>query len=672
MSEKNIIKAKWRPMLYWEWKTANLDVSYYPAQEKEVYWDKQSKEFNKIFWWDNFQVLSHLLKDYKWMIDLVYIDPPFDSKADYVKKIKFRWKDLQAKEQSVFEEKQYWDIWWKDEYLQFMYERLLFLRELLSDTWTIYLHCDWHKSHHLRCLMDEVFWEGNFVNEIIWKYTWGMRVETYWNRKHDNLFIYSKTNNFTFNAFDVLEKRQEEVLRRLASGVKWATMVTDRAKSDDETLSLPTDVWTDIPVINKMAKELLNYPTQKPEKLLEKIIKASSNPWDLVLDCFMWSGTTCAVAQKLGRKWIGCDINTGAIQTTTKRLNKIIEEQFENLMKESEKQDNKIVKTVIESIISKWWSANYTNDIYPYIKEKYPEIYNENTNTFVGRINATVQRYTKDMEWFNWKEIFISHWKWTWIYSLKNEIKTPLAFKIYNVNEYNIFKNKDEWIATYKTILLEAYWVETVRWYFDWKTTSSYVKVIDPNRLLSKKDIDEILKNIDDTNDLFILNKSPLKYYWVEIICSWKELDIESYIKKTNKTEVKIIVRDILIEKEWLVFKEKPSLEFSKSLVWKTLKIEIIDFISPVLLKKLEIDNKSWNDKTIIEDFKQIIDSVAIDIDFDWNLFNAEIIDNPTKKETIKWTYEWEYKKTWKQTVAIKMIDILGEELFETFEMDVK
>ena len=180
------------------------------------------------------------------------------------------------------------------------------------------------------------------------------------------------------------------------------------------------------------------------------------------------------------------------------------------------------------------------------------------------------------------------------------------------------------------------------------------------------------MKNIDDTNDLFILNKSPLKYYWVEIICSWKELDIESYIKKTNKTEVKIIVRDILIEKEWLVFKEKPSLEFSKSLVWKTLKIEIIDFISPVLLKKLEIDNKSWNDKTIIEDFKQIIDSVAIDIDFDWNLFNAEIIDNPTKKETIKWTYEWEYKKTWKQTVAIKMIDILGEELFETFEMDVK
>ena len=105
---------------------------------------------------------------------------------------------------------------------------------------------------------------------------------------------------------------------------------------------------------------------------------------------------------------------------------------------------------------------------------------------------------------------------------------------------------------------------------------------------------------------------------------------------------------------------------------WENFKLNIDDFISPVLLKKLEIDNKSWNDKTIIEDFKQIIDSVAIDIDYDWNLFNAEIIDNPWKKELVKWTYEWEYKKTWKQTVAIKIIDILGEELFETFEMDVK
>ncbi len=168
--------------------------------------------------------------------------------------------------------------------------------------------------------------------------------------------------------------------------------------------------------------------------------------------------------------------------------------------------------------------------------------------------------------------------------------------------------------------------------------------------------------------------KSPLKYYEIEIICSWKELDIESYIKKTNKSQIKINVRDILIEKEGLIFKEKPEIEYDYKLEWKKLTINIIDFISPVLLKKLDIDNKKWTDKdkTIIEDFKQIIDSIAIDVDFDGNLFNAEIIDNPSKKELIKWNYECVYKETWKQTIAMKIIDILWEDLFITFDIDIK
>lgn len=157
MSENTTLRAKGRPMLQWEGKTASLNLEYYPARETEVYGDKDSTEFNKIFWGDNFQVLSHLLKDYKGKIDLIYIDPPFDSKADYVKTIKIRGQEVEGAELSVMEEKQYGDIWGKDEYLQFMYERLLLLRELLSDTGSIYLHFDWHKSHHLRCIMDEIF-----------------------------------------------------------------------------------------------------------------------------------------------------------------------------------------------------------------------------------------------------------------------------------------------------------------------------------------------------------------------------------------------------------------------------------------------------------------------------------------------------------------------------------
>ncbi|MBS8122034.1 DNA methyltransferase [Candidatus Vampirococcus lugosii] len=614
MSEKNIIKTKGRPMLHWEGKTASLNIEYYPTQEKEVYGNKKSTDFNKIFWGDNFQVLSHLLKDYKGKIDLIYIDPPFDSKADYVKKVKFKGKKIEAQEQSIFEEKQYGDIWGKDEYLQFMYERLLLLRELLSDTGSIYLHCDHHKSHHLRCMMDEVFGENNFRNEIIWKYTGGTDSKNSFGKKHDNIFFYTKNSEYDFNMqyedfaeatikrfnkIDENGKRYKETFN--TDGSSYRTYMKEGGKN-------MADTWADEEIIEENIvvsshNQSVDYPTQKPEALLERIIKASSNPGDLVLDCFMGSGTTCAVAQKLGRKWIGCDINTGAIQTTTKRLNKIIEEQKEKYLEKINNDDNKILNAIIEAILVNGGKANYTNDIYPYIRENYPEIYNKEINTFKGRINATVQRYTKDMEGYNGNEIFISHGKGIGTYSLKNEVNTPLSFKVYNVNEYSAFKNKDEGIQTYKDILLEAYGVESIRGFFDGKTSSSFVKIIDPNRLLSKKDIDEVLKNIDDTQDEFISNKSPLKYYDVELICSGKELDIENYIKKTNNTQIKIIVRDILIEKEGLIFKEKPELEYDYKINGKELNINIIDFISPVLLKKLDIDNKKTSGKNFNRTF---------------------------------------------------------------------
>jgi site-specific DNA-methyltransferase (adenine-specific) len=609
MSENTTLRAKGRPMLQWEGKTASLNLEYYPSRETEVYGDKDSTEFNKIFWWDNFQVLSHLLKDYKGKIDLIYIDPPFDSKADYVKKIKIRWKEISGWEQSIMEEKQYGDIWGKDEYLQFMHERLLLLRELLSDTGSIYLHCDWHKAHHLRCLMDEIFGENNFLNEIIWENQWSwIEPDNKFPNRHNNIFAYRKWSDYIFNRI------YEADFSNSVNYQRWANYITDNKilwknypKSDsrfntylqkfiDENGREPTDndvifdfkgevlgtMWY-IKTVDPKSKDNTGYPTQKPEWLLERIIKASSNSWDIVLDCFMGSGTTCAVAQRLGRRWIGCDINTGAIQTTTKRLLKVVEEQRKN-------KDN----------------------------------------------------------------------------------NTPLAFKVHQVNEYNIFKNKDEGIEAYKTILLEAYGVDTVRGYFDGKSTSSFVKVIDPNRLLSKKDIDEVLKNIDDEDENFILSKSPLRYYDVEIICSGRELDIETYTRKTNTTQIKLIVRDILIEKEGLIFKEKPTLEYTNSLSGKTLSITLSDFISPVLLKKLDIDNKWATEKTVIEDFKSIIDSVAIDIDYDGELFNAEIIDTPSKKQMIQGSYEWEYKATGKQTIAIKIIDILWEELFETFDIEIR
>lgn len=149
------------PELRWTGKHPYKSTFYYPAQLRESYGEANDGWMNKLFWGDNLQVMSHLLREYRGKVDLVYIDPPFDSKADYKKTIQLKGKKIQN-DPLAFEEKQYGDIWSSDEYLQFMYERLILIRELLSDTGCIYLHCDHHRFHHLKCLMDEVFGPSNF------------------------------------------------------------------------------------------------------------------------------------------------------------------------------------------------------------------------------------------------------------------------------------------------------------------------------------------------------------------------------------------------------------------------------------------------------------------------------------------------------------------------------
>ena len=314
------------PYLHWKGKEPYTSTQYFPAQSKECIGEEQDGWINRLYWCDNLQVMSHLLKEFRGKIDLIYIDPPFDSKADYKRKVELRGQKTES-DFNVFEDKMYGDIWSNDEYLQFMFERLILMRELLSDKGSIYLHCDWHKSHHLRMIMDEVFGPNNFRNEIIWWYLWGGRGKVQWNSKHDTLLFYTKTANWIFNYMNVLDDHNlmtEGSKNRLNYA---GAMVTSKSDSSEipEDKVLPSDTWY-IATINAMAKEKENYPTQKPEALLERIITASSNPGDIIFDCFMGSGTTQAVAMKLGRKFIGADINLGAIQTTMKRLSKIKKE----------------------------------------------------------------------------------------------------------------------------------------------------------------------------------------------------------------------------------------------------------------------------------------------------------------------------------------------------------
>ena len=267
-----------------------------------------------------------LVQGFRGKIDLVCIDPPFNSGADYVRRVKLRGQPttLEAEGHSILEQTQYTDIWANDTYLQFMYERLILMRELLSDIGSVYLHCDATKSHSLKLLMDEVFGEDLFRREVIWKMPRPSGFKTQaqnWIRNHDVIFYYATENAVFHKQYEPYEESYIANFNRVdEKGRYWLRNGEKKRLGKGYTLG---DVWIDIHSMQTQsvsASEGLGYPTQKPEALIERIIKASSNEGSIVLDCFAGSGTTAVVAEKLGRRWIAADINKGAIHTTMKRI----------------------------------------------------------------------------------------------------------------------------------------------------------------------------------------------------------------------------------------------------------------------------------------------------------------------------------------------------------------
>jgi DNA modification methylase len=349
MSEKKemkIAEVKGRPMLHWIGKHPLETVKSFPSQLVETFNIEEAPKVptfeniknnwtNLLFHGDNKEVLSTLLVNgFRGKVDLIYIDPPFDSGADYVRKVKLRGSDtkVEGEEQSLLEQIQYTDIWANDNYLQFMYERILLLKELLSEKGSIVLHCDYHKSHYLRFLLDEIFTESCFRNEIIWGYGGGGAPDDYYPCKHDNLFWYSKSEQWIFNK-QFRPYSQGTIERGLTQSKG------DGYSLNEEGAGL-IDLWADDKVqkiLSPTAYENMKYPTQKPVSLLERVLFGHSNDDSIVLDCFIGSGTTAAAAQKLGRKWIVCDINKGAIQTTSKRLQNLVNSQLSELKKQKGK-----------------------------------------------------------------------------------------------------------------------------------------------------------------------------------------------------------------------------------------------------------------------------------------------------------------------------------------------
>lgn len=300
----------------------------YEVETEEIVGDKNTE--NMIIRGECVSACAYL-KEHDIKVDLVYIDPPFASGADYAKTIYIRRnpkvaeaikkaeETLEDEELKTFEEKMYGDVWNKEAYLNWMYENLMAIKSIMSANSSIYVHLDHHIGHYVKVLMDEIFGEDNFLNEIIWQYSWGSRTETQWNKKHDTIYMYSLSKEFCFNANEVLEERK--ISEATENRLKYkGAMITDGNKGrGNQELALPTDVWY-IATINGMATEKVDYSTQKPEALLEKIIKASSHEKMVVGDFFGGSGVTAKVANDLDRKFIHCDIGINSIETARDRL----------------------------------------------------------------------------------------------------------------------------------------------------------------------------------------------------------------------------------------------------------------------------------------------------------------------------------------------------------------
>lgn len=580
MNKENKIKithAKGRPMLHWVSKRPLDYVKGFPAQLIEIFDPLNTKRIvetptyealkdnwqNLLFHGDNKDVLATLLElGFRGNIDLIYIDPPFMSGADYVRKVELRGLknlgQIQEDETSILQQTMYFDIWNNDSYLQFMYERLMLLKELLSETGSIYIHLDWHVGHYVKLLMDEVFGQENFRNEIIWHYDIGARSKEQFGTKHDNIFWYSKSDEWIYNTQDILVPFKSKM-------TEWRYTKGGQKGKEMPKGKVPSDVW-DI-ALNAMSSEHLGFNTQKPEALLERIIKASSDEGNIVLDCFIGSGTTARVAQKLGRGWIGCDINKGAIHLTSRELQKIISEQIKN-----------------------------------------------------------------------------------------NETKYP-TFAIYKVNNYDLQLLQTEAIE----LAVQHIGIQRIRTdtFFDGTLGKTLVKIIDFNHPLTLLDLqllqDELKKRPDEDRD-------------ITIVCLGKELAVDPWIDEWNKKHPvnKIKVIELKTDKKYGNFLIHKPDEAKVKIRRKGDRaiIEIQDFISPTIIERLNIDNTLF--KVKIPDFRSMIDCILIDTNYDGKTFHITYSDVPKKKkDLIKGRYELEISRR-KTTIAVKIIDMLGEELIIT------
>lgn len=622
------------PMLHWRGKRPFRSTFFYPAQLKEVHGEEVDGWRNKIFWGDNLQVMGHLLKQFRGKVDLVYIDPPFDSKAEYKKKIQLHGQTLES-EGSAFEEKQYTDIWTNDEYLQFIYERIVLIRELLNENGSVFIHCDFHKNYLIRCLLDEVFGKENLVNEIVWRRKGGTALGgmNHLSVATDTIYWYSKSPDYIINTiyapasqeyidqqfrykdpdgrrYMITVLRSPSPRRNLMYNYKgykmppngWAIPIETMKLWDEQgRLHFPdsqekqiykkiyldeykgqqiNNLWSDISTLKGSNAEILNYPTQKPEELLERVVQLTTNPGDLVFDCFMGSGTTQAVAMKLGRCFLGADINLGAVQTTTKRLMNVIEE-----IKVKEKAKAKQTAS----------------------------------------LPLDEEGATSSLAYFP-------------------------GFEVYNVNHYEVFRNPVE----ARDLLLDALEIQKLPdgSLFDGEKDGRMVKIMPINRIATRADLTPLLTGMDykafERRQAEHPNRAVEK---VTLVCMGHEPDLAATLKAEVKPyEIDVEVVDILRDRGDLQFKRDS--EAKVSIKDGTLTVEA--FYPMNLLAKLSLEKEK------VDDWREMADSIMIDWNYDGAIFTPTLVDIPEKNALVTGSYKVPEDAG---TMRVKITDVLSESL---------
>jgi len=669
-----IAEAKGRPMLHWVGKRPLDHVTAYPAQLVERFdpLGKQTSEVfrdlgglgvsgNLLFHGDNKDVLAWLLAHgYRGKVNLIYIDPPFDSGADYVRQVQLRGMrtaKLEGESHSLGEQIQYTDIWANDMYLQFMYERLLLIKELLSEAGSVYLHCDYRKSSHLRCLMDEVFGSENLRNHLIWQRIYAHNDPGQFGHNIDHILYYVKSDDAVFNtpyvpySEEYIEKFYKYVEPETGRRYRLVTMTSPHPRPNlmyewkgyphpekgwrysrevmaaldaegrlhypedpqgrvsrkyylDEMPGAPAqELWTDINSLAAQSLERKDYPTQKPETLVKRIVHASSNPGDLVLDCFVGSGTTAAVAQKLGRRWIAADVNKGAMQTTSKRLQTVIQEQIE--------------------------------------AGAHPR-------------QLAFESQTSEV-------------------SETSEVSPPpaaLSFSVYRVNDYDLQVQHNEAV----NLAVELVGVERTKTdpFFDGTRGAKLVKIVPFNHPLTPLD----LQLLQDE-----LKARPGEERDVVVVCLGAELAVDAWLEDYNRRrpvnhiEVIELRTDQKYGKFFLHQPAQAQVHISRqavetSEVFKTsevLVVEIEDFISPTIVERLEMDTPLF--KAHIPDWRAMVDVVMIDTAYNGEVFNIALSDVPERKDDlVVGRYELPAPEG-ETTVAVKIVDMLGEEVLTVAEV---